>query len=135
MNWMNNNSNNFSLNNGMQQQMPMQRWNLPHYDAPLLNGKQDALNFMIGPNSSIWLPDANENIIWWIKTDSNGNKNVSAWDVSPHKDPEPVDLTALQERLANVEEWINAKSNKSNAKRTNTNNNVATSVEQSTTAG
>ena len=39
------------------------------------------------------------------------------FDIGPHKDAPPVDLNSLEQRLANVEEWIHAKSNKSNAKR------------------
>lgn len=112
---------NFMNNQQMPMQMPLtQRWNLPHYESPMLNGRADANNFNIGPNSSIFLPDANEDIIWWIKTDNMGNKSVTAWDIAPHQEPKPVDFSALEARLANVEEWINAKQNKSNAKRTNT---------------
>jgi len=42
---------------------------------------------------------------------------VQPFDVTPHKDPEPVDVNDILARLGAVEEWINAKSNKSNAKR------------------
>ena len=105
-----------------------QRWNLPHYETPLLNGRNDANNFLIGPNSSIILPDAREDIVWWIRTDNYGNKSVIPWDISLHKEVTPVDLNELQTRLANVEEWINAKQNKSNAKR---NTNAAATTTQS----
>ena len=115
-------------------QMPMmQKWNLPHYETPLLNGRTDANNFSIGPNSSIILPDANEDIVWWIRTDSMGNKNITPWDVTPHQDPKPVDLNALEARLANIEEWINAKQNKSNVKRTNAAAAAATANQLATT--
>lgn len=126
---------NFMNNYGQQQMQPQmqmpspmpmtQRWNLPHYESPPLNGRADANNFSIGPNSSIWLPDANEDIIWWIRTDNMGNKSITSWDVSPHKERGPVDYDALEARLANVEEWINAKQNKSNAKRANPTANAA----------
>lgn len=113
---MNSNSNNMPYAN--QYQVPqVQRWNLPHYETPLLNGRMDANNFPMGPNSSIILPDAHEDIVWWIRTDNNGNRTVIPWDINVHQDPKPVDLNELQARLANVEEWINAKQNKSNAKR------------------
>ena len=42
------------------------------------------------------------------------------FDIGPHKDVPPVDLNSLEQRLANVEEWIHAKSNKPNAKRATT---------------
>lgn len=119
MNNLMNNSNQMQMYAPMQ--MPtMQRWNLPHYETPLLNGRADANNFNMGPNSSIILPDANEDIVWWIRTDNMGNKTITPWDIAPHQDPKPVDLNALEARLSNIEEWINAKQNKSNAKRNTT---------------
>ena len=129
--------NNFMNSNQMQTYNPMpmptmQRWNLPHYETPLLNGRADANNFSIGPNSSILLPDANDDVVWWIRTDNMGNKNITAWDITPHQDPKPVDLNALEARLANIEEWINAKQNKSNAKQRNVSTTTATTANQST---
>ena len=117
MNYFNNNNPNMTNYPYNQYQAPYQRQMAPHYETPVLNGRADANNFLMGPNSSIILPDANDDIVWWIRTDSNGNKNVTAWDVNPHQEPKAVDLNDLQARLANVEEWINAKQNKSNARR------------------
>ena len=122
-------NNNSNMSYANQYQVPqMQRWNLPHYETPLLNGRMDANNFLIGPNSSIILPDAHEDIVWWIRTDNNGNKTIIPWDISLHQDPKPVDLNDIQARLANVEEWINAKQNKSNTRR-NTATNVAAAAD------
>ena len=92
----------------------------PVYHAEPIQGENAAWQFPMGPNSEIYLPDANEDIIWWIRTDNNGNRNVQGFDVKPHQKPTPVDTNDLAARLAAVEEWINAKSNKSNAKRTPT---------------
>jgi hypothetical protein len=50
------------------------------------------------------------------------------FDVAPHKEPEPVDINNILARLGAVEEWINGKSNKSNAKRSNTNSATTTAV-------
>ena len=52
--------------------------------------------------------------------DQNGNKQVKPFDVKPHEEPTPVDMENILARLGAVEEWINAKSSKSNAKRNNT---------------
>jgi hypothetical protein len=30
----------------------------------------------MGPNSEIYLPDADQDIIWWIRTDMNNNRTV-----------------------------------------------------------
>lgn len=90
---------------------------LPTYRADPIHGENAAWQFPMGANSEIYLPDADRDIIWWIKTDINGNKQVTPFDVKPHQEPAPVDTQDLAARLAAVEEWINGKSNKSNAKR------------------
>lgn len=92
---------------------------LPTYRADPIHGENAAWQFPMGPNSEIYLPDADKDIIWWIRTDQNGNKSVTPFDVKPHQEPAPVDTQDLAARLAAVEEWINGKSNKSNAKRAN----------------
>lgn len=95
----------------------MQQQRLPVYTAAPIHGENAAWQFPMGANSEIYLPDADQDIIWWIRTDVNGNKNVQGFDVKPHQAPVQVDTNDLAARLAAVEEWINAKSNKSNAKR------------------
>lgn len=95
----------------------MQQQRLPVYTAAPIHGENAAWQFPMGANSEIYLPDADQDIIWWIRTDTNGNKNVQGFDVKPHQAPVQVDTNDLAARLAAVEEWINAKSNKSNAKR------------------
>lgn len=94
----------------------------PTYHAEPIHGENAAWQFPMGPNSEIYLPDADEDIIWWIRTDQNGNKNVMGFNVTPIKKKEPIDTEDLAARLAAVEEWINGKQNKSNAKRTATAN-------------
>lgn len=90
---------------------------LPTYHAEPIHGENAAWQFAMGPNSEIYLPDADEDLIWWIRTDQNGNKNVIPFDVSPHQKKPEIDMNDLAARLAAVEEWINGKQNKSNAKR------------------
>ena len=99
---------------------PVQQQRLPVYTAAPIHGENAAWQFPMGANSEIYLPDADQDIIWWIRTDANGNKNVQGFDVKPHQTPVQVDTNDLAARLAAVEEWINAKSNKSNAKRSAT---------------
>lgn len=93
---------------------------LPIYRAEPIHGENAAWQFPMGPNSEIYLPDADEDIIWWIRTDANGNKNVVPFDVTPHQKPQQVDMNEVLARLSAVEEWINGKQNKSNAKRSTT---------------
>ena len=90
---------------------------LPTYTATPIQGEHAAWQFPMGPNSEIWLPDAEKDIVWWIRTDMNGNRSVKPFDVKPHEEQPLVDTNDLAARLAAVEEWINGKQNKSNAKR------------------
>lgn len=92
---------------------------LPVYHAEPIHGENAAWAFPIG-GGDIWLPDADQDLIWWIRIDQNGNKQVKSFDVKPHEAPEPVDMENILARLGAVEEWINGKQNKSNAKRNTT---------------
>ena len=88
----------------------------PVYRADPIHGKEAAWAFPIG-GGEIYLPDADQDIIWWIRIDQNGNKQVVPFDVKPHEEPAAVDMNEILARLGAVEEWINGKQNKSNAKR------------------
>lgn len=91
----------------------------PVYRADPIHGEAAAWAFPIG-GGEIWLPDADRDLVWWIRIDQNGNKQVKSFDVTPHEEKPQVDTNDLAERLAAVEEWINGKQNKSNAKRSAT---------------
>ena len=99
------------------QQPTLNNYRLPVYHAEPIHGENAAWQFPMGPNSEIYLPDADEDLIWWIRTDANGNKSVMPFDVNPHKKPEPVDINNILTRLNALEEQVNVKQNKSNAKR------------------
>jgi len=89
----------------------------PVYSAPPIHGENAAWQFPMGPNSEIYLPDADEDLIWWIRTDNNNNRTVTPFDVKLHQKPEPIDMNSILDRINALEEKINAKYNKSNAKR------------------
>lgn len=89
---------------------------LPTYRADPIHGENAAWQFPIG-GGEIYLPDADEDIIWWIRVDQNGAKQVTPFDVTLHKKADPIDMQQILARLGAVEEWINGKQNKSNAKR------------------
>lgn len=119
----------FSPYNNMYQNWMPQPQRLPTYHAEPIHGENAAWQFPMGPNSEIYLPDADEDIIYWIRTDANGNKNVILFDVALHEKKPQVDTNDLAARLAAVEEWINGKQNKSNAKRNAPTAAVAATVE------
>lgn len=103
---------------------------LPVYQAPLLHGQNAAWQFQMGPNSEIYLPDADEDIIWWIRTDNTGNKSVKQLNVVFPEEPKPIDMNDVLTRLSALEEKVNAKQNKSNAKRGTTANAVSPAIAQ-----
>ena len=115
--FVNQNQNQYQMNGFNFNPQQWQQNRMSTYKADPIQGENAAWQFPMGPNSDIWLPDANEDIVWWIRTDMHGNKTVTGFDISLHQKPQPVDTNDLAARLAAVEEWINAKSNKSNAKR------------------
>ena len=94
---------------------------LPIYKAEPIHGENAAWAFPIG-GGDIWLPDADRDLIWWIRVDQNGNKQVLPFDIKPHEEPKQADMNEILARLGAVEEWINGKQNKSNAKRNAANN-------------
>ena len=87
----------------------------PVYTATPIHGQNAAQAFPMGPNSEIYLPDADQDIIWWIRTDNNNYRTVQAFDVKLHKEPNP--LEDLMARMDALEEKVNAKFNKSAQKR------------------
>lgn len=100
MNWSNNN-NIWNNNNN---------FFAPRQNVVEVNGRTGAENYLLGPNSSILLPDTSAPIIWFVKTDSTGTKTIVQLDVSVHQDAPQVDLNSILNRLSALEEKVNAKS-------------------------
>ncbi len=114
---------------GINQQVNTYGTRAPVYHAEPIHGENAAWAFPIG-GGDIWLPDADQDIIWWIRIDQNGNKQVKPFDLKPHEEPQPVDMENILARLGALEEWVNGKQSKSNAKRNVSTNsaNVATTI-------
>lgn len=75
---------------------------------PKLNGRNGAMQYAMGPNSSAWIMDENEKISWRIMTDGAGYKTILPYDVTPHEDVPAPDLNTLENRIKRLEELINA---------------------------
>lgn len=85
-----------------------------------VNGKGGVDAFQLPPDSSALLLDTSAPIVWLVQTDGAGYKTCVPYDIAPHKTEEEVakdNYKALEERIARLEETINAKSNVTNAKR------------------
>ena len=110
------------MQNGNNRFSPMNYWNYPpQYDIVKVNGENGANAFQMGPNSRILLLDENNPIVWLVQTDGAGYKTVTPYDILPHKITPSIDINSLEERIAALEERINAKShsgtNNKNSKR------------------
>ena len=108
------------------QQMPqMVQPQGPHREIDVVNGKESALSFLMGPNSSAILVDELKPKIWMVTTDSSGFKAVKGFRVIPDDEDEPKQQTSekpkendlieklmqqnktLEERLKKLEERMN----------------------------
>lgn len=83
-----------------------------------VTGRGGAEAYQLSPNSSILLLDNTAPIVWLVKTDGAGFKTLVAYDIKPHEETKPIDhFKELEERIAKLEETVNAKSNTTTTKR------------------
>ena len=84
----------------------------PQIHTPKVNGRNGAEAFSLAPNSDVLLLDMNDAIIWSVQTDSAGYKTVTPFDIAPHKEVKAEDrYKQLEDRIARLEESVNAKPN------------------------
>lgn len=94
---LNNNINNFGYNR------------LPIYHIIKVHGEEGARSFRMGPNSDTILADETGSMIWVVQTDGAGYLTATPYDVTPHQIKQPINVEDLADRLARLEEKINAK--------------------------
>ena len=87
----------------------------PQKQVEKLKGRNAALQYPLGPNSSAWILDESGLISWLITTDSAGYKTVSPYDVSPHQDAPAPDFGNLEDRIKRLEETVNGITRNSSA--------------------
>lgn len=80
--------------------------NFNRMEIKQVNGFAGADAFQLAPNSSILLLDQDKPIVYMKTTDGGGYPSVAAYSLTPMKPPEPVDATALEERLNRLEALI-----------------------------
>lgn len=76
-----------------------------------VNGRNGAMGLagQMYPDSKAIALDTADNIMWLIQTDSSGYPSAQAFDISPHAEPEPVDINLLVQRISRLEDLINGK--------------------------
>lgn len=81
----------------------------PKYEVIQVNGENGVNAFQMGPNSSVLLLDSSAPMVWLVQTDGAGYKSKFPYDLTPHQATPPVDVNQLQQRVAQLEELINAR--------------------------
>lgn len=92
-------------------QQPQQQ--APRYEVIHVNGQNGAQALQMAPNSNAIVMDDTAPMIWLCQTDGAGYKTVQAFDISPHKNAQAVDVNSLEERIARLEGIINEQSTES----------------------
>ena len=75
--------------------------------AMQVNGKASAEKVQLAPNSSMLAIDTTAPIVWLFVTDAAGAMTRTAYDISLHQEPQPVDVNALLVKMNEMEERIN----------------------------
>lgn len=96
----NNGFNTFGANSFQSQQQKV--------SIPLVNGRSGAEAYNLPPDSLILLIDTTAARVWLKKTDSGGFASTEPFAITKEKDIEEQRNEALEQRLKNLEEAINA---------------------------
>jgi len=108
--------------------------NFPRYSIIQVRGQNGAEALQMAPNSKVLLLDETDPLIWFVQTDGAGYKTVTPYSITPYQPAPPVDLNSLEQRLAILEEKINAKSyNGTNKQRKQNNHTEQSNVSVETT--
>ena len=82
----------------------------PQMQVPRVSGRGGAEAYPMGPNSSALLLDESGTLVWAVTTDSAGYKTTSPYDITPHLDAPPPDITGFETRLKRLEEIVHGTS-------------------------
>lgn len=96
---------------GGYQYQGMQPNALPPQQVIQANGKASIDALRMAPNSSALIMDKTAPIVWLCTSDGLGNVTSLPYDIVPHKEPAPIDVNGLEERIKRLEERLNVKSN------------------------
>lgn len=79
---------------------------LPRYEILRVNGKNGAEALQMAPNSSVLLLDETNPIVWLAQTDGAGYKTLTPYSITRYEPEPPVDINALEHRIATLENMI-----------------------------
>ena len=75
----------------------------------MVNGRNGAMQYPMGPNQKAWILDESGLVSWLIQTDSACYRTVTPYDVAPHQDEPAPDYKSLEQRVKRLEESENAR--------------------------
>lgn len=81
------------------------------HEVVKVNGRGGAEAYQLTPNSSILLLDETAPIIWLKTTDGAGFPTLTPYTITPYEPEPPVDLKALEARIAKLEGYFDDESN------------------------
>ena len=79
---------------------------LPQQQIIQANGKSSIDALRMSPNSSVLIMDTTAPMVWMCVSDGLGNVSSTPYDISVHKEPEPINVNALDARLEAIEKAI-----------------------------
>ena len=79
---------------------------LPQQQIIQVNGKASIDALKMAPNSSVLIMDISAPIVWMCVSDGLGNVTSTAYDIALHQEPEPISISAIDNRLAAIEKTI-----------------------------
>ena len=80
---------------------------LPAQQIIQVNGKASVDTIQLAPNSSVLVMDTSAPIVWMCVSDGIGKVTATPYDITVHKDAQPVDVSSIEQRLATVETELN----------------------------
>ena len=96
---------------------------IPPQQVTKVNGRNGAISYQMGANSSALLLDESGLIVWLCTTDGAGYKTVTAYDITPHQDTPAPDFGSLETRITRLEEMVNGRTADTSATRKKPNGN------------
>lgn len=77
-----------------------------------VNGRNGAAGLAMGSNTQLLALDEQNPIVWLVQTDAIGQKTITGYDLTPHKEITPEDkMAGIEDRLARIEAMLSGKSN------------------------
>ena len=89
---------------------------LPPQQVIQVNGKASIDTLQMSPNSSVLIMDTSGDIVWLCVSEGVGRVTANPFDISPHTETPPIDMTDVLQRVTNLEQLVANMEGKINGK-------------------